>query len=192
MDGIEQIDQQITLWINSHYCTVGDCFWSFMSQVKIWFPLYAVVAALLVWRLGWKKGLICIACIALAFFFDERVCNLIKDIVERVRPCNNEAMLAAGLHVLEQGGGFSCPSGHACNSFGFALGSALCLKKDKKANWNRYSIVIMTWAFLVGISRIMVGRHFFGDVIIGAVIGILMALLWVYIAGILSKKVKNK
>jgi len=192
MGGIEQIDQQLTLWVNGHCCPFGDCFWTFMSQVKIWFPLYAVVAALLVWRLGWKKGIICIACIALAFFFDERVCNLIKDIVERVRPCNNEAMLAAGLHVLEQGGGFGFPSGHACNSFGFALGSALCLKMDKKINWDWYSIIIMTWAVLVGISRIMVGRHFFGDVIIGAIIGILMALLWVYIAGILCKKVEKQ
>lgn len=186
--GLEGLDQQITLWINGNHCPWSDAFWSFMSGIKIWIPMYVIVAGLLIWRLGWKKGLIAIACIALAFFFNERVNNLLKAIVERVRPCNDLRMLAAGINVLEEGGGWSFPSGHACNSFGFALGSALFMKLDSKYNWDWYSIFIVTWAVLVGISRVMVARHFAFDVLVGSAVGTAMGILWFHIGNFIFKK----
>lgn len=190
--GIEGIDQQVSLWMNSHYCPFGDFFWSTWSGIKIWIPMYVLVAGLLIWRLGWKKGLIAIACIALAFFFNERINNLIKALVERTRPCNDPQMLALGIHVLEKGGGWSFPSGHACNSFGFAVSSALCLKMDGRRNWNWYGIAIISWAVLVGISRVMVARHFLGDVIVGAVSGTAMGILWAWIAGKIITRYSEK
>jgi len=206
---MEGIDQRITLFINSFYSPWSDPFWAFMSQIKIWFPMYALIVALFIWKLGWKKGLILVACIALAFFFNERVNNLIKDLVERVRPCNDPKMIAAGIHILEEGGGWSFPSGHACNSFGFAICSALCLrfglgkrcgngdllttersgKNSGVPKWAAlYSAFIITWATLVAISRIMVARHFFGDVLVGAAIGSAMGVLWAWI----GKKICTK
>ncbi|MCQ2166807.1 MAG: phosphatase PAP2 family protein [Bacteroidales bacterium] len=192
MEGVEQIvtiwdrleaaDRAATLWINGNCSQWSDPFWVFMSQIKIWIPLYVLVVALLIWRLGWKKGLIAVAAVALCFFCDERINNLIKMISERPRPCNDPGMIAAGIHVLEQGGGWSFPSGHACNSFGFAVSSAICLNFDKKFNWGWYTVIIIAWATLVGISRIMVACHFLGDVMVGTVIGVLMALLWARIA----------
>lgn len=214
--GLEGLDQRVSLWMNSNYCSFGDVFWTFMSGVKVWFAMYALIAALILWRLGWKRGLVAIACIALAFFLDERVNNLIKHLVERVRPCNNPLMIEAGVHILETGGGWSFPSGHACNSFGFALSSALCLKfgaasvagvdglwrssvKLDESSLNRrdkvnglivnvYGVFIITWAFLVGVSRVMVARHFLGDVFVGAVIGSLMGVLWAFIARFVYRK----
>lgn len=191
--GIEGVDQRVSLWINSHFCTFGDAFWMFMSGVKVWIPLYAIVAALLVWRLGWKKGLVAIACIGLAFFLNERVNNLVKHLVERVRPGNDPLMVKAGIHILQKGGGWSFPSGHACNSFGFAFASALCFKfgiaarakeidripaRADRILVNAYGIFIISWAVLVGISRIMVARHYLGDVLVGALIGSLMGAAW--------------
>lgn len=196
---VEQWDRAATLFINTHLTFPGDSFWMFMSGIKVWIPLYVAVAALLMWRLGWKRGLIAIAFIALCFFFDERVNNLIKMLVERVRPCNDEGMVAAGLKVLEEGGKWSFPSGHACNSFGFAVSSLICFraeilglgKKDTSFSLRKkripagvrrwvalYGIMIILWAVLVGLSRIMVGRHFLLDVVTGSAIGILMGLLW--------------
>jgi len=207
---MEGIDQRITLFINSFNAPWSDPFWVFMSQIKVWFPMYALVVALLIWKLGWKRGLVMVACIALAFFFNERVNNLIKDLVERVRPCNDAGMIAAGIHVLETGGGWSFPSGHACNSFGFAICSAMCLNWGVRTKLQRgglctpdggldygevspcgggvpaycrwYTIFIVTWAILVAISRIMVARHYLGDVLVGAAIGSSMAILWAWIA----------
>lgn len=205
MEGVEQIgalealDRQISLWMNAHSCAAMDPFWTFMSGIKVWIPLYVAVAVLLMWRLGWKRGLIAVACIALCFFFNERINNFLKFLFERVRPCNDPSMLAAGLNVLETGGGWSFPSGHSFNSFGFALSSALCFKaeilglgrKDTSASLRKkripagvrrwvalYGIAIISWAVLVAVSRVMVGRHFFGDVLVGSLLGIAMGILF--------------
>lgn len=192
MEGIELLDKEITLWINN---SLGlpclDGFWAFMSAKLVWIPLYVLIAALLVWKLGWKRGLVAVAVVALAFFFDERVNNLIKHIVERVRPCNDEWMLTAGLRVLETGGGWSFPSGHACNVFGLAMSSAVCLNaaKQRRCHWH-YVTFIFIWAALVGLSRIMVGRHFFGDVLTGAVEGCVIGLVCGLGFLLLCRKVK--
>ena len=140
---MDQWDRAVTLFINTNLTFPGDSFWLFMSAVKVWIPLYVAVAALLMWRLGWKRGLIAIASIALCFYCDERICNLIKMLVERVRPCNDEEMLAAGLRVLENGNNWSFPSGHACNTFGLAVFTSLYFRK------RFYSIFIYLWAALV-------------------------------------------
>ena len=170
-----------------------------MSEIKVWIPLYVLVVILLIWRMGWKKGLVAIACIALAFFCDERINNLIKELVGRIRPCNDPLMLSAGINVLETGGGFSFPSGHACNSFGFAFVSALCFKwidaarmKRSKVDWvDIYNVVIITWAILVAISRVMVARHFFGDVLVGAMIGTAMGIIWACIARAVCRRIPD-
>ena len=180
-DTLEAADRAATLWINNLWPDCFAPFWSFMSQVKVWFPMYALVAALLIWRLGWKKGLIAVAAIALAFFFDERVNNLIKALAERPRPCNDEGMIATGIRIIEQGGGFSFPSGHANNSVGFAVGSFAFLRMDRKLNWTWYGVFIYAWAILVCISRIAVACHFLGDILVGAFLGAIMAIIWIQI-----------
>lgn len=200
--GIEGLDQRITLWMNALHTDWMDPFWIFMSGIQVWIPMYVIVAAMLIWRLGWKKGLISIAAIAIAFALNEQVNNFIKAMVMRVRPCNDPNMLAMGIHVLETGGGWSFPSGHANNSWGFAIGSFLCLGIDSSIDrsssafsrenrlYTCYGIFICTWATLVAISRIMVARHFLGDVIVGGLIGSLMGWVWATLAIYICKKIK--
>ena len=36
----------------------------------------------------------------------------------------------------------------------------------------------MIWAFLVSLSRIFLGRHFFGDILAGAAVGLLLGYLF--------------
>lgn len=214
MEGIEQIiawDQQASLWLNAHGGPLADSFWTFMSMIKVWIPLYVLVAGLLIWRLGWKRGLIAVACIALAFACSEYVNNFIKTVFQRVRPCNDPDMIAAGIHVLEEGGGWSFPSGHSFNSFGFAIASSLCFKaellglgrpdtssslrrkrlpKGLKLWVNLYSFVIVSWAVLVAISRVMVARHFLLDVCTGSLLGIAMGFAWGKLAQFIFSRVR--
>lgn len=203
---VHQLDQQITLTINSWNSAFTDPIWTFLSLKLVWAPLYAAIIALLIWKLGWKKGLIVVGGVLLTIGFCDQFANLIKHATARIRPVNDEWMVAHGLNILEWGGGFSFFSAHAANSFGIAGSSWFGLKnclngiagtngqdgcKCKISNeqlCKYYAWVMFTWAALVGISRIFVGKHYLGDVIVGTIVGILGGLFF----GWLASKIANK
>ncbi len=176
---IHSLDQTITLEINSWHSAFSDPIWSFFSDKYVWIPMYAGIIALLIWKLGWKKGLIVTAAALLTFGFCDQFSNLIKDLVGRIRPVNDEFMIASGLHILERGGGYSFFSAHAANAFGLAASTVTGLKvfMDNKNDLNTpkwlktYTTWMFFWATMVSISRVFVGRHYLGDVIAGSIIG---------------------
>ena len=213
---VHQLDQQITLTINSWNSAFTDPIWTFLSLKLVWAPLYAAIIALMIWKLGWKKGLIVVGGVLLTIGFCDQFANLIKHATARIRPVNDEWMVAHGLNILEWGGGFSFFSAHAANSFGIAgsswLGFKNCLMANAEGNGNPgascttttntgckcrlsneqickyYAWVMFTWAALVGISRIFVGKHYLGDVIVGTIVGILGGLFF----GWLASKIANR
>ena len=197
---MEGIDQSITLWLNSIHAPWSDAFWCFMSLKTVWIPLYVLLAAMLVWRLGWKRGLLAVAGLGVAFFFDESINNIVKELVQRPRPCNDMDMLAAGIRVLEDGGGWSFPSGHACNCFGLGVGAVLYLlrwprcfdiapvKGVPDSIWKAFGVIMIVWGALVGISRIMVAKHFFFDVMAGFAEGALIAWICWRFFSLIAKK----
>ena len=65
----------------------------------------------------------------------------------------------------------SFPSGHTSSAFTFAMALTMVLKKKGPA------IASFIFAFLMGISRIYVGVHYPTDVIMGAFVGILYAVI---------------
>ena len=166
-----RLDQLVTLEINSWNCTITDPIWSFFSDKLVWAPMYALIIALLIWRLGWKKGLVVLAAALLTFGFCDQFSNVVKYAVERIRPLNDEFMIANGLHVLENGGGYSFFSAHAANSFGLACSTYIGLREDKRIRYRGYAGWMFFWASMVSISRIFVGKHYLGDVIVGITIG---------------------
>ena len=147
--------------------------------------MYVLIAALLVWKLGWKRGLIVLAAAGLTFGFCDQFSNIIKNAVERVRPLNDAFMLENGLNILEGGTkSYSFFSAHAANAFGLATCTYIALRKFlPSAKWLKpYAIWMFTWAPLVAISRVFVGKHYLGDVITGALVGIIAGYIFAKIA----------
>ena len=200
---VHQLDQQITLTINSWNSAFTDPIWAFLSMKLVWVPLYAAILALIIWKLGWKKGGILILGTILTIVFCDQFANLIKHSVARIRPLHDEFMVSNGLNILELGGGYSFFSAHAANSFGLAACTWLGLKKCL-LNWSEtsptdlrssefaeknakllksYGWFMFTWAALVGISRIFVGKHYLGDVIVGTIAGLAIGLAMGWLAG---------
>ena len=171
---VHELDQQLTLAINSCYSAFTDPIWAFFSDKVVWIPMYAAIIALLFWKLGWKKALIILAGIGLTFGFCDQFSNIVKYAVARIRPVNDSFMLSQGLHVLETGGGYSFFSAHAANSFGLAASSVIGLRSYSGNPWWKtgYGAWMFFWAAMVSISRIFVGKHYLGDVIVGSIIGL--------------------
>lgn len=188
---VHQLDQQITLTINSWHSAISDPIWVFFSDKIVWIPMYVAIIALLIWKLGWKKGLIVVAAAALTFAFCDQFSNVVKHAVGRIRPLKDEFMLANGLHVLEKGGGYSFFSAHAANAFGLACSTfaGFCAGYDKKPSWLKaYGTWMFFWAAMVSISRIFVGKHYLGDVIVGSIVGSIGGLIFGFIAYKVIKK----
>ena len=168
---VHRFDQLVTLEINSWNCVITDPIWAFFSDKLVWAPMYVLIIALLIWRLGWKKGLIVLAAALLTFGFCDQFSNIIKYAVERIRPLHDEFMIANGLHVLENGGGYSFFSAHSANSFGLACSTYIGLREDKRTSYKGYAGWMFFWASMVSVSRIFVGKHYLGDVIVGIIVG---------------------
>ena len=96
-------------------------------------------------------------------------------------------MLLGGLHVLDyRGNFFGFFSAHAANAFGFAVCSSVLFRYDTKHTYKAFIIWIFTWATMLSLSRIFVGKHYMGDIIVGAMIGsgygamIAMTARWIF------------
>jgi undecaprenyl-diphosphatase len=165
---IEELDRQLLLFINSHNSPFWDSVMSFMSMKLVWAPLYIAILIFLGIRYK-KKFLIILLFIAIAVALSDQISVLIKNGVERLRPCH-EPTLQGLLHLVNDscGGKYGFVSSHASNSFNVALLSIMFVKK----RW--YSAVILAWAAIVSYSRIYLGVHYPGDVISGAILGALI------------------
>ena len=179
---VHHLDQEVTLAINSWHSNFTDPIWEFFSDKLVWIPMYAAIVALLFWRLGWKKGLIAIAGVLLTFGFCDQFSNVIKYAVCRIRPVNDEFMIAQGLHILETGRGYSFFSAHAANSFGLAASTYIGIRLDQRLKWKGYATWMFFWASMVAISRIFVGKHYLGDIIVGSIVGLAVGFAFGYLA----------
>ena len=183
MDSLVQIDRQATLWLNLHNPEALNGFWHFMSGVRVWIPLYVLIMGVIIWRLGWKKGLAVILTIIVGVVLTDQIANLFKDGFQRLRPCRDSWMISQGVLCPDGviGGLYGFFSGHACNAFGFAAGTWAGLQlNDRGHQYGLYGCLIMLWAALVSLSRVMLAAHFLGDILVGCIFGLCLGftLAW--------------
>ena len=178
-----EFDQWLTLEINSWDSAITDPIWQFFSDIPVWIPMYVFIVGCLIWRLGWKKGLIITLAAVATFGFCDQFSNFIKDLVCRVRPLNDAYMLENGLNVLEGASrSFSFFSAHSANAFGLATSTLIGFRLDKRLKYKGYAAWMYFWASMVAISRVFVGKHYLGDVIAGALIGAAAGFVFASIA----------
>lgn len=190
---IVRLDQDITLAINGLHTQFSDLFWQAFSDKHVWYPLYLIVAVLLVWKAGWKKGLIYILSIVLCLVACDQFSNLIKHYVCRPRPCHEPYMLDRGLRLLEDAGGmFGFFSSHAANALGFAVCASQGVAASTDKGWKWFPWAIYAWALLVSVSRIFVGKHYLGDVLVGILVGLVLGLVFSSLAHFTCSRLKEK
>lgn len=168
IDKLEQLDQQVFLFLNSFHHPLLDQVMYIFTGKLIWAPLYV---AILVWiALKNKKSFFLILLfVILSVFLADRGSVLIKNLVLRLRPCHDPELEGLVFTFNEKCGGlYGFVSSHAANAFNVAFISLLFIRKW----W--YTVFIITWALIVGYTRIYLGVHFSGDVLCGSIYGALV------------------
>jgi len=168
LEFLNNIDTDIFLLFNGMHAPFFDRFMLLFTGRFIWIPMYAAILILIVKTFGLKKSGLYIAAIALAIALTDQTCaTLIRPAVERLRPSNPENPLSALTVVVDgyRGGSYGFPSCHSANSF--ALATILtCILRSRKM-----TVFILAWAILNSYTRLYLGVHYPGDLLIGAVIG---------------------
>ncbi|MFA6704565.1 MAG: phosphatase PAP2 family protein [Bacteroidales bacterium] len=183
-------DKEFFYLINGNRSEFFDYIFAFLSH-NLSFVILILGAFVFLSIKEYKKQFwILIILIALSFLLADRISVLwFKDVFERLRP--SHALEGVNLVKLNswnliydyKGGQFGFVSSHAANAFSLATIFSLLGKKYKI-----FSLIMFLWAILVGYSRVYCGVHYLGDVICGALLGVLIGYFIVSIYKLVEKK----
>lgn len=179
IDFLYSIDVSIFYFINGTLANpLFDKLMPFITEVKNWYLVYVLLWLIILFKGGKYRIAMAVAMILLITITDQVSSSLLKNLIERVRPCNElpDVHLLAGCT-----GSFSFPSSHAVNNFAAAMFFGYFYKHLR---WILFSV-----AAIVALSRIFVGVHYPSDVIGGALIGIILGYICVKICEMIMKKV---
>ncbi|NVO03057.1 MAG: phosphatase PAP2 family protein [Bacteroidetes bacterium] len=173
LDYLKSIDTQLFLFLNGKHNEFFDFVMYWFSDKYIWYPLYAFLLFLVIKKYRTNSWYIILAVIAVLILSDQISSHLLKSMIQRPRPCH-EASLAGMVRTLGNGcgGAYSFVSSHAANSFAIATFLILIIGKY----YRFFTPLILIWAIIVSYSRIYLGVHYPGDVLFGAILGIIIGI----------------
>lgn len=168
IETLQHLDSSVFLFFNSAHCDFFDSFMSLYSGRFIWIPTYAALLIVMLRRYPLARVLCLLVGIALSITIADQLCaSVIRPVFERLRPSNLANPLSEFTHIVNgyRGGAYGFPSCHAANSFALAVFAATMLRQRS------FTIFILLWAAVNCYSRVYLGVHYPGDLLVGALIG---------------------
>jgi undecaprenyl-diphosphatase len=163
---LKLIDQELFLFLNGFHNEFFDGIMYWITRQETWYPFYLIAIIWMFWKFR-KKAFIPLMLIILAITITDQVTSgLMKPLFERLRPCHNPDIQQFVHTVNGCGGLYGFASGHAANSFALATLLFLFFRQN-----GRYWALLFLWAAMVAYSRVYVGVHYPGDIIVGGLIG---------------------
>ena len=103
---------------------------------------------------------------------------LLKNIVAEPRPF---IVLPNVIQLVSEPESYGFPSGHAASSFAVMMVIGLKYRLNFKGKSYKLLYPLLAFATLIAFSRVYIGVHYPLDVLFGAIVGILSAVLVIYI-----------
>lgn len=158
-DGLLQLDTTAFLWLSRLQDRAR------ILRLARWIsrsgdgPLYAALAAI-VYVVADDQGTPFVQTGLLAFAIEIPGFMALKALIRRDRPF---VQIPNCPFVIKPHDQFSMPSGHTTAAFLMASLTAVCFPV--------VTVAVYVWASLVGVSRVVLGVHYPGDILAGAVLG---------------------
>ncbi|MBH09020.1 MAG: hypothetical protein CMG74_01480 [Candidatus Marinimicrobia bacterium] len=164
---LDEIDRTVLLWVHKNQFPLFNKFMPFITDAGNWI-IPILLLFLLLGFMTDKRGKITLAMLIIAVGLTDSICaQILKPFFERIRPSH---MNLDNLNLLvPKGGKWSMPSNHAANVFAFGVILSYFFERTK--------LPLFSLAFIIAFSRIYIGVHYPGDVIVGSIFGYIMG--WV-------------
>ena len=139
------------------------------------FIILILVVVILFARITKRDTLKKVAIITLGvLLFSAAIAFVLKHVVHEPRPF----MSLDNVHLLIAEDDLnSFPSGHATSTFAVVTSLILNMKEFAKKNYLVIDIALVIFAVLIAFSRMYLGVHYPGDILAGAIVGIVGALV---------------
>lgn len=169
---LNDLDTKLFLFLNGLHSEAFDNIMVWISGKTTWWPFYLLLLFYLGWTRRWQLVVIVLSISLAVTLADQTSVQLFKEVFERLRPCKEPALQDL-VHLVNGkcGGMYGFVSSHAANTFAVAMLLLLIVRKG----W--FTALMLIWATVVGYSRIYLGVHYPGDVLGGALLGVLCGLL---------------
>jgi undecaprenyl-diphosphatase len=172
LDKLLEWDRDSLIYLNNLGVEKLDLFWITVTKFPTWIPLYLAIIFLIFWKNSLKQGLWMLLSFVSMLLMLTITINTIKAFVGRLRP-NTDETISSLIRVVHQSSNYSFFSGHAASSFSIAALAVLFLRK-------KFPLIHFVWVYpvLFSFSRIYLGVHYPSDIIAGAMVGSLFALIF--------------
>jgi undecaprenyl-diphosphatase len=176
LGNLTRFDKELFVLINRHYNDFFDVLMYWASDRLIWIPFYIALALILLKTYN-KQFFFMIFFVGILIVISDQLSVVIKDFVQRPRPCHDYE-LESMVHLVRDhcGGAFGFISSHAANVF--ALTTFLFLACNDRLPWLKF--IMLPWALLISYSRIYLGSHFPLDILGGWFLGIFLGIIIFY------------
>jgi undecaprenyl-diphosphatase len=172
LEFLDTLDKKIFLYLNQHHNETSDVIWQAITNIPTWIPLYIFILLMMIIVFKKDSLYLIMGILLVILASDQFTSSFMKPFFERLRPCH-DFEIGQLVHVVKKcGGQFGFASGHAANSFGIAMFTWLTFRSYWKSTW-----LMFVWAAIVAFSRIMVGVHYPGDIVVGSLVGMFFGWL---------------
>ena len=181
LDQLINLDKSLLLLLNGS----DSCYWDsvmwLVTKTVTWIPLALVLLFVILKNCDTRRVIfILVAILATVVLADQLSSAVIKPLVMRWRPTQDPYFL----HTIDtvqgyRGGRFGFVSSHAANTFSLFIFLSLLLRS------RLMTLLLLFWALLASYSRIYLGVHYPGDILCGALLGLVVgALVYIIYYGI--------
>lgn len=188
MDQLLELDKKLFLALNGYHNPWLDQLMIVLTNTTAWIPLYLLLLYLIIKNFGKEAWIVLLAIGLTVLLTDQLTSAVMKPFFARLRPSHEPALEGLVVTVNHyKGGKFGFASGHAANTFGVAMLMWLLLKR-----YRPWTGLLFLWALAVGYTRVYLGVHYPGDILAGACVGLLCALVVYLLFTFLNQTLKKK